>query len=84
MINGDGSAKLENYNFSLDTVWNTAFDTLKKKNANGKGFWFQLLGIMAYLSPDHVPNTLFDSTRLSQVPHTPAFWKDENEYEVFR
>lgn len=78
-LNDDGSSKLDDYNFSLDTVWQTAFYSLKKKDVAGKGYGFPLLGVMSFLSPERIPNALYDCTRLGEVPDTLTFCKDEDE-----
>ena len=78
-LRDDGSSKLDDYNFSLDTIWQTAFDTLNQKGTQKKGYGFQLLGIITYFSPDCIPNTIFDGTRLGEVPALLTFCKDEDE-----
>ena len=78
-LRDDGSSKLDDYNFSLDTIWQTAFNTLEKRGAQKKGYGFQLLGVMTYFSPDCIPNSIYGSTRLGEVPAALTFCKDEDE-----
>ena len=83
-IRDDGSSKLDDYSFSLDTIWQTAFNTLKKKGAQQKGYGFQLLGVMTYFSPDCIPNIMYNGAKLGEVPASLSFCKDEDEYGVIR
>ena len=71
--------KLEDYDFSLNTVWQTAFNTLKWKDTYNNGYGYRLLGVMTYLAPDSLPNTIRFRTQQSQVATMLAFCKDEDQ-----
>lgn len=62
------------YKLSLATCWKTAFDYL---SPNAK----RLLGIIAHLGPDALPEDLFHPSDNSKFPQGIEFCSDEWEYE---
>lgn len=62
------------YNLSLTTCWKTAFDYL---NPSAR----RLLGIIAHLGPDALPEDLFHPSDDSKLPEGMEFCSDDWEYE---
>lgn len=63
------------YHLSLATCWKTAFEYL---NANAK----HLLGILAHVGPDALPEDLFQVSDASELPSDMKFCSDDWEYIV--
>lgn len=80
-VKDDGSSKIDDYEFTLETIWRDIFTTLEAHAKKG-GLGFDLLGIMTYLSPDHIPDDLFIRDEVTSVPHLLAFCKNKDKWEV--
>jgi hypothetical protein len=58
----DGPPKLDDYQFDLDTVWKASFSAMEERRHSGSDA-FDVLGIIAFLSPDEIPNDIFSGHR---------------------
>jgi len=58
----DGSLKLDDYEFDLDTVWKASFSDIEERRSSGSDA-FDVLGIIAFLYPDEIPNDIFSGHR---------------------
>ena len=58
------------YNFSLQTCWQTAFESLSEEAST-------LLGIIAHIGPDAIPEALFHPNQSARLPQDLEFCKDE-------
>ena len=73
-----GSFMLDDYEFSLDTVWKASFSALEEHRNEGS-HGYHLLGIIASLSPADIPNELFTGHKLETYPPVLSFCQNEDE-----
>ena len=58
---------------ALDAVWKLSFESLDSMSSS-------LLGILSYIAPDSVPQTLFEPIDPTRLPKTMQFCSDEFRY----
>lgn len=79
-VTNEGS-KLDDYQFSLDTVWKESFSAVRKglSDEENPHDGFHLLGVIVFLSPDEIPNEIFTGYNADTYPSQLSFCQDEQE-----
>ena len=78
-VKAETSSQIDDYEFTIDTVWHDAFTTLENCLNSDGTHGFDLLGVITYLSPDRIPNELFQVDKMTKLPESLLFCSDEDE-----
>jgi hypothetical protein len=75
--------ELDDYNLTLETLWNNSFTSLKKdqdaeEDLEGRE-GYRMLGILIFCSPDKIPKELFIAPQQDPAIEAPRFCFDDDE-----